>query len=519
MLVLVFVSVFALVYYINFRRSRKRLYELADRIPGPFDYPLIGGALIALGKGPVEMITYLMERMHDLPSPLRTWIGPFLVVVIDRPEMVQEVLNSPACSQKPYMYDFFRLSKGLFAAPADLWKAHRKRLNPSFSPASLKSFVPTFNATAERIARELSNRLSGESFDIHDLLARYTLIGIASTSVGVDLSHEKEEVLHEYTSNAIEMFTKCYERIYKPWLHLEFIYKLTPAYREEQARMAKFKQMSKQLIEKRSQATVANGQGSPEQDSPAMGTNDDGTAMAQGKNFIQRLEELRTDPQLDIDDDCFQQHIDTLIFAGNDTSAQTLANTFLTMGMFPAMQDKLYQEVMSVCPRGPVSYEDLSRLTYMEMFVKETLRHLPITGMIARAPTEEVQIQNITIPAGAMIMIPFLKMHHNKSVWGPAAETFDPDNFLPERCAERHPYAFIPFSQGPRNCIGVKFAWLSMKILLCHVLRDYRVSTDFRLKDLIVSPSLVMKLNKKHMVRLAPRRTSAVGQSVPNGCP
>ncbi|XP_058055728.1 cytochrome P450 4C1-like [Anopheles bellator] len=485
MLVLVFVSVFALVYYINFRRSRKRLYELADRIPGPFDYPLIGGALIALGKSPVEMVTYLMERMHDLPSPLRTWIGPFLVVVIDRPEMVQEVLNSPACSQKPYI------------------------------------FVPTFNAAAELTARDLSSRLSGESFDIHDLLARYTLIGIASTSVGVDLSHEREEVLHEYSSNAIQMFTNCYERIYKPWLHLEFIYKLTPAYREEQARMAKFKQMSKQLIEKRRQATVANGskQDSPEQDSAAMATNDEGTGFAAGKNFIQRLEELRTDPLLDIDDDCFQQHIDTLIFAGNDTSAQTLANTFLTMGMFPAMQDKLYQEVMNVCPRGPVSYEDLSRLTYMEMFVKETLRHLPITGMIARAPTEEVQIQNITIPAGAMIMIPFLKMHHNKSIWGPAVETFDPDHFLPERCAERHPYAFIPFSQGPRNCIGVKFAWLSMKILLCHVLREYRVATDFRLNDLIVSPSLVMKLNKKHMVRLARRQTSGVDPSVPNGCP
>ncbi|XP_049529517.1 cytochrome P450 4C1-like [Anopheles darlingi] len=503
MLVLVFLSVFVLVYYINFRRSRKRLYELANRIPGPFDYPLIGSVLVALGRGPLEVVNYLMERMHHLPSPMRAWFGPFLMVVIDRPEMVQEVLNSPACSQKPYMYDFFRLSKGLFAAPLDTWRVHRKLLNPSFSPSVLKSFVPILNTRAAQFVRDLNGRaVAGECFDIHDLLARYTLLSIMKTSIGVELGEQDESVLHKYTSNAIAMFTNCFERIYKVWLHPEFIYKLTPTYREETERMAKFKAMSSKIIEKRRALRSESHQSHQT-------ISDDSEEYPKARKFIDRLEEMAADPQLRIDDDCFQQHIDTLIFGGNDTSAQTMANTFLTMGMFPELQEKLYQEVMNVCPSGPITYEDLTRLTYMEMFVKETLRHLPITGTIARAPAQEVQVCDITIPAGTMILIPFLKMHHNKSVWGEDAETFNPDQFLPERCAERHPYAFIPFSAGPRNCIGMKFAWNSIKILLCHVIRNYRVHTDIRLQDIKLSLSLVMKLNTKHLIRLE-RRTEVL---------
>ncbi|XP_035894960.1 cytochrome P450 4C1-like [Anopheles stephensi] len=501
MIVLVFIGVFAIVYYINFRRSRKRLYELAERIPGPFDYPLIGSILLTLGKDPLELVAHLMELMHQLPSPMRAWLGPFLLVVIDRPEMVQDILNSPDCLQKPFMYDFFRLNKGLFGAPAAMWRRHRKLLNTSFSPAVLKSFVPKLNAKAEQFTRELDDKVSSECFDVHTLLARYTLVTISSTTLGADLSVERREVLEEYSSNAIQMFTASFERIYKAWLHPEFLYQMTSAFKEEQARMKLFKQMSRKIINIR-QALQPSGKPKDDlQDSDP----EDRQEFPKAKNFIERLEEIATDPSNSIDEDGFQQHIDTMMFGGNDTSAQALSNTLLTLGMYPDWQEKVYQEIMEVAPSGPISYEDLTKLTNMEMFLKETIRLLPITGLIARVPTKEVQAQDVTIPPGAIVLIPFLKMHRDKALWGPDAEQFNPDNFLPERCAQRHPYAFIPFSQGPRNCIGMKYGWISMKILLCHVVRQYRIATDIKLNEIKLSLSLVMKLNKKHLIRLERR--------------
>ena len=97
--------------------------------------------------------------------------------------------------------------------------------------------------------------------------------------------------------------------------------------------------------------------------------------LPKAKIFIERLEEIAHDPANGIDEDGFQQHIDTMMFGGNDTSAQALSNTLLTLGMYPDWQEKVYQEIVDVVPHGPVSYEDLTKLTLLEMFLKQLTTH------------------------------------------------------------------------------------------------------------------------------------------------
>jgi len=86
------------------------------------------------------------------------------------------------------------------------------------------------------------------------------------------------------------------------------------------------------------------------------------------------------------------------------------------------------------------------------------------------------------IPSGCTVIMHIYRVHRNP-VQYPNPEKFDPDNFLPERVAKRHPYAYIPFSAGPRNCIGQKFAMLELKTVLSYMLRHYRLrSLDTREK-------------------------------------
>lgn len=101
-----------------------------------------------------------------------------------------------------------------------------------------------------------------------------------------------------------------------------------------------------------------------------------------------------------------------------------------------------------------MNYDILGNLNYMEMVIKETLRLAPIVPLLGRTTTGDITISNCVIPAGVGILISPYSIHRDSNIWGSNADKFNPDNFLPEKMSERHPATFIPFSYGPRNCIG-----------------------------------------------------------------
>lgn len=112
---------------------------------------------------------------------------------------------------------------------------------------------------------------------------------------------------------------------------------------------------------------------------------------------------------------------------------------------------------------------------------------------------------NYNIPSGATIGVCIYTLHRNVEVWGEDADKFNPDNFLPENVTNRHPYSFIPFSSGARNCIGDKYAMLSMKILIINLLRAYKFSTHLKLEELEIEMHITLKLVNKFLVSVDPR--------------
>lgn len=96
-------------------------------------------------------------------------------------------------------------------------------------------------------------------------------------------------------------------------------------------------------------------------------------------------------------------------------------------------------------------------------------------------------------------------LHRDPEIWGPESEVFNPDNFLPERVLSRHPYSFLPFSAGPRNCVGFKQAMLSLKVMLATLIRHYKFSTSLKMEDLRLKIDITMKLTNKHMVSIQRR--------------
>lgn len=126
------------------------------------------------------------------------------------------------------------------------------------------------------------------------------------------------------------------------------------------------------------------------------------------------------------------------------------------LAMHPEVDRKLYAEIQEFCQDGAkIDYKLIKDMNYLDMVFKEVLRLFPSVPGTVRSTMKDTFIEGIGIvPKGAVMVVSSLSMHRDPNLWGENAGKFDPDHFLPEKVAKRHPYSYIPFSAGPRNCIG-----------------------------------------------------------------
>ncbi|XP_058823441.1 cytochrome P450 4C1-like [Topomyia yanbarensis] len=494
-LLFIFLTTSTLVhYYLSYRRSRKRLYELAAQIPGPFDWPVIGSAYLGITVGPTKLCDYLVQLMHTLSSPLRAWIGPLLCVFFDKPEHLEVILNSQYCISKTYLHRFFRFEYGLLQCSApELWRVLRKRLNPTFSSTTVKNFVPAFNVQADKLVQYLEAFVDREAFDLLPKVSSYTLSAALLNLFGVNVRVNDTEYIEKFAENAEKLWLLMFDRIYKPWFYPDFAYHLTPGYRKEKKRIHQLQQLSIEICKARESMRLK-----PKQDQPDK-------TVQMSEILIERLERMTFETN-EINEFIMLQNMDTFLFASNDTTSNVIATTLLMMAMHPDVQDRVHKEVTHSVSNDVITLEDLTSLQYLEMVIKESMRIVPVASIIGRICERELQVANLILPAGTEIFIPILKLHRDKSIWGPHSEVFDPDNFLPERCAKRHPYAYLPFGGGIRNCIGMRYAWMSLKIALAKLIRMYEFSTELKLEDIKLQPALILLIANKHMMRIKRRK-------------
>lgn len=99
--------------------------------------------------------------------------------------------------------------------------------------------------------------------------------------------------------------------------------------------------------------------------------------------------------------------------------------------------------------------------------------------------------KGVILPPETLVLILPYQLHRNRNVY-PDAMCFRPERFLPEQAASRHPFAFVPFSAGSRNCIGQKFALMEEKVVIANVLRNFRIKSTETLDDLTMLSDLIL---------------------------
>ncbi|XP_072035784.1 cytochrome P450 4F12-like [Amphiura filiformis] len=197
--------------------------------------------------------------------------------------------------------------------------------------------------------------------------------------------------------------------------------------------------------------------------------------------FIDILLQAKDENGVGLSDQEIYDEVDTFMFEGHDTTSSALSWIVYNLANHPELQERCRKEVDEVIEgKGDdeLEWDDLTKLEYLTQFIKESMRLYPPVPAIGRDIKSSIKLPDgRIIPEGMSVIIDIINLHHNPNVWKDP-EVFDPERFSKENSSVRHSHDFVPFSAGPRNCIGQHFAMSEMKTFIAVLLRHFRFSPD-----------------------------------------
>lgn len=460
----------------------------------PPQYPVIGIAGRFL-KNSVKSVTSVYNLFDETQQPFAAWMGPLLTIGIADPEDMQVVLNSEHCLNKAYTYSFLRNPTGLLTSTKKTWKAHRHALTPSFNTKVIKRFVPIFDDKSKILCQKLETEV-GKSFDITRFLFKVSSDMLVNTQLGMnwDIQTSYGDKLHYIFKHMMESFAF---RMINLLHHVDFFYSFTEKYKTEM-----------DLYEKCFQFLHSVRETKEVQISKSLNCGEDVLAKGKEKNSLNWIERCFLSYQKGaFTEQNLVEELETIFIAGVDTSATTMTNLLLMLAMYPEVQDNVVNELHEIFDSADseVTDEDLSRMVYTGMVIKETLRHFAIAPFLLRVCDQDVPLKGGLIPKGAVIILNMDKMHKNPKYWGEKADKFDPDHFLPEKMRNLHPYTYLPFSGGVRNCVGYKYSMNALKVMVANLLRKYEFTTHLKYEDIRINSSFTCEIENENPVQIAHR--------------
>lgn len=221
-------------WYAIYTWKRWRLYQMAAKIPGPRGVPFFGEALSVIGNDHTKAFRSLTNLTKDFDTPSRIWYGPYCAIVLDHAKDLQIALNSKHCTDKSEVYKFIGLDKGLVVAGGDLWRTHRKLIDPSFNVNLLNSFIPVFNRKAKILTDNLAKRVGCGEADIYTQISACTLEALLESTTGLENDIQSDADNNEYLQS-IEHGTKLMnDRLFKVWYHFPFVFRFSSIYKSYQ---------------------------------------------------------------------------------------------------------------------------------------------------------------------------------------------------------------------------------------------------------------------------------------------
>jgi len=495
------VSFFAIYIYSKLRKYLDTKYEV-DKIPGPPAFPIVGNIPQVIGNR-VQIFSNMRHIINMYgPDCFRCYIGPDPGVNVMSPEDVEMIISTVKNHAKSNIYKLFHnwLGTGLLTSEGEKWHVRRKILTPSFHFNILQQFVEVFNEHTGALVDDLRHHATGEGgVNVIPYITKFTLKSICQTAMGTSLDDDVTEQT-AYRQNVHNFGEQTVNRLLNPLCYLNATYLFTKENKTLKEIVKFLHSFSAKVIKEKEKEFHSKG---------VEINADNGDCYSPKGKKLAMLDVLLSAKYKDssIDDEGIREEVDTFIFEGHDTTAASICFSLMLLACNKNCQEKVYEEMVEVMDdlNRPPSYKDLMELKYMERCIKESLRLYPSVPHISRVSDGNITSEGYTIPKGCMINVLIYDMHRRPDLY-PDPEVFDPDRFLPENIANRHPFAYIPFSAGPRNCIGQRFAILEIKAVLLSILKNFILEPVDTPKTVKLVPDLILRTSGGVKVRFVPRK-------------
>ncbi|NXK13256.1 CP3A9 protein, partial [Herpetotheres cachinnans] len=469
-------------------------------IPGPRPLPFFGTCL-EYRKGFLEFDNECFQKYGKVWG---IYDGRQPVVAVVDPQIIKSVLVKECYStftNRRRMELAGVLSNAISLAEDEQWKRIRTVLSPTFTSGKLKEMFPIIKHYGEVLVKNVQKRVEKDkAVAVKDIFGSYSMDVITSTSFGVNIdsmNNPKDPFVREMQKLVkFDFFDPLFILIFVCPFVIPLLAKMNVNVFPRDALDFFMRSISK--IKQDREKETHKGRVDFLQ---LMIESQDSTSH--GSNGASYSHKALTDIEI-----LSQAFI--FLFAGYEATSSTLSFVAYELALHPDVQQKLLEEIDTVLPnKAPLTYEAIMQLEYLDMTVSETLRLFPLGGRLERVCKRDTEINGVMIPKGAVVVIPPYTLHHNPDYW-PNPEEFRPERFSKENKETIDPYTYLPFGAGPRNCIGMRFGLLTLKVAITIALQHFTFQTC---KDtpipLKLSSQGLLRPEKPIILNVVPRTNTA----------
>jgi len=348
------------------------------------------------------------------------------------------------------------LGHGIFLSDDSYWRDQRNLAKPSFQNANLEKMLATFHLHGLALLDAIGKAVrAGTSLDVQSMFLCYTLDASGDILFGHSIGSLHGHIPFQRAFDFVQYETE--KRATFP------IWRYVP-----HGRYIECLKICDDFVGKIISTARAD---------PNLSERSDLLA-----NFMTSLDEEGKTRALD--DKFLRDTLMNFLIAGRDTTAMTLTWLFYELASNPRIQQKAYEEIMTLFPNAdPTSLDEIRSLKYLKDCINETLRmHPPVPRVIRCARGDDVLPSGYVIKAGTNVIYNSYTLHRCEALWGADVLVFDPDRWSDDRTKAIGAYEFLPFHGGPRRCLGFDLAYNEVKMGALMILKNYEFTLDTSVK-------------------------------------